>query len=200
MNPRARATTRKTTTTTTREARKARGIARANANDGPFAVEEARGTLVTLATEIKREMTTTTARDDERDDERGAARETRRAIEAIEKRDEEEEEETTTWTTFGVRADDGSTARLSYAFSNVVDGASTTLALKMDAVDARGSDGNDLLLHWGVRAEDGGEWCSPQETLVRVPEGSRAPDGKSCESAFRASGGDAQTLELALET
>ena len=193
-HPRARATT------TTRETtRKARGVARANANDGPFAVEEARGTLVTLAREIKRE-TTTTARDDERDDERGGARETRRAIEAIEKRDEGEEEEKTKWTTFGVRADDGSTARLSYAFSNVVDGASTTLALKMDAVDARGSDGNDLWLHWGVRAEDGGEWCSPQETLVRVPEGSRAPDGKSCESAFRASGGDAQTLELALET
>jgi len=197
-HPRARAT-RATTTTTRETMKRARGVARANANDGPFAVEEARGTLVTLATEIKREMTTT-ARDDERDDERGAARETRRAIEAIEKRDEEEEEEKTKWTTFGVRADDGSTARLSYAFSNVVDGASTTLALKMDAVDARGSDGNDLWLHWGVRAEDGGEWCSPQETLVRVPEGSRAPDGKSCESAFRASGGDAQTLELALET
>ena len=112
MNPRARATTRKTTTTTRETTREARGIARSNANDGPFAVEEARGTLVTLATEIKREMTTT-ARDDERDDERGAARETRRAIEAMEKRDEEEEEETTTWTTFGVRADDGSTARLS---------------------------------------------------------------------------------------
>ena len=138
MNPRARATTRKTTTTTRETTRKARGIARANANDGPFAVEEARGTLVTLATEIKREMTTT-ARDDERDDERGAARETRRAIEAIEKRDEEEEEEEKTkWTTFGVRADDGSTARLSYAFSNVVDGASTRLDARVDVVeDAR---------------------------------------------------------------
>ena len=114
--------------------KRARGVARANANDGPFAVEEARGTLVTLAREIKRETTTAA-----RDDERGGARETRRAIEAIEKRDEEEEEEEKTkWTTFGVRADDGSTARLSYAFSNVVDGASTTLALKMDAVDARG--------------------------------------------------------------
>ena len=197
-HPRARAT-RATTTTTTRETMKrARGVARANANDGPFAVEEARGTLVTLAREIKRERGDGGERSISREARRAGSR---RAIEAIEKRDEEEEEEEKTkWTTFGVRADDGSTARLSYAFSNVVDGASATLALKMDAVDARGATGTICGCTGACARKMEASGVRRRETLVRVPEGSRAPDGKSCESAFRASGGDAQTLELALET
>lgn len=194
----------KTTTTTTTAARRGtRARANANADDGPFAVEEVRGTLETLAAEIKREMMMT-PKTPRVDDVAGrVSNETRRPTEVVRERNDDTRDDTddARWTTMDVRADDGSTARLSYAFGRGAEGAaSTTLALKMDAVDARGSDGTDLLLHWGVRERDGGEWCSPQEALVRVPEGSRAPDGKSCESAFRASGGGAQTLELALES
>jgi hypothetical protein len=46
------------------------------------------------------------------------------------------------------------------------------------------AEGHPLLLHWGVSDRRGGTWMSPYDQLANVPEGSRAPDAQSCESAL----------------
>ena len=104
--------------------------------------------------------------------------------------------------TMDARADDGSSARVTYAWTEgngVGGGGGRRLRLRVDAVDARGSDADGLLLHWGARARRGGEWVAPQSALKRVPNGSRAPDGRSCESKFEDDGMGGQVIEIDVE-
>ena len=153
----------------------------------PFVAEDALRTLRTLAREIRAARAV------------GAvdAEETRaRAREAG------EGERAVRWMTMDVVGERGERARLAYAWTTEVGGeadGAAKLSLRVDRVDAGGSDGRDLLLHWGVRSGARGEWRAPQNVLRRVPDGSRAPDGRSCESKFRDDGQGGQTIELEFE-
>jgi phosphoglucan,water dikinase len=164
---------------------------RAVTREGPFHGEEARETLATLADEVRRNVAEADA-----DSTAERRKETRRADghgdagsqrEVVKREDDE-----LVWSTMRLVADDGSRARLVYA---VRDGA---LTLRVDRVECRGSDARDLLLHWGVQERAGGDWISPFDALERVPSGSRAPDGKSCESGFDDARDGTQSITLDL--
>lgn len=169
---------------------------RALTRDGPFHGEEARETLTALAGEVRRNVANAGAdaerrKETPRERANGDANNDAGSVmrEAMKPR---EDDDGLVWSTVRLAADDGSRARLAYA---VRDGA---LTLRVDRVECRGSDARDLLLHWGVQERAGGDWRSPFDALERVPSGSRAPDGKSCESGFDDARDGTQSITLDL--
>lgn len=167
---------------------------RALTRDGPFHGEEARETLTALAGEVRRNVANVGAgaerpKETSRERANGDAHDAGSQPEAMKRR---EDDDGLVWSTVRLAADDGSRARLAYA---VRDGA---LTLRVDRVECRGSDARDLLLHWGLQERAGGDWRSPFDALERVPSGSRAPDGKSCESGFDDARDGTQSITLDL--
>ena len=70
-----------------------------------------------------------------------------------------------TWREMMLKSDNGSSARLRYAIAPAAHASAVTLTLALDRVEARGSDGANALLHWGVLDCAGAPWRSPYDAL-----------------------------------
>jgi len=144
----------------------------------PFLADDARGVLEVLANDV-REVATNAAKTPTRT--RAPSVDGAPSVVAA-------SGNVATWREMMLKSENGSSARLRYAIAPAAHACAVTLTLALDRMEARGSDGANALLHWGVLDRAGAPWRSPYDALREVPANSRAPDAMSCESPFLGAG------------